>query len=328
MDAFNDMEMRTQDSFRDLESRLGSDGAPGIIWVASFPRSGSTWLRFLLSNAVFGRVRRSSDLARYIPEIHMPGQVQAALDAGTPLLGTLDNPAILVKTHFPYNARHPLRCNTVAALYLVRHPLDVVVSSARFGMHLYSRADYRALFGVDLDDNERFQADLMCALTHGATNWQFLHGWGTWQEHVYGWTKLALQQNSFPVLLVRYEDMRSQPVSSLQRILGFLGVELPAAALAAAVKASSFESLKTMEDKEVTQMVVGEFYFPEGSQRIKEGHRFLFRGEAGSHLSCLTDTQRRLGKLTFGTFLQELYPERGMPSAELDQHGQPDLFDE
>ena len=41
-----------------------------IIWLASYPKSGNTWLRFLLYNYLFGEVRRSGDIARRIPDIH------------------------------------------------------------------------------------------------------------------------------------------------------------------------------------------------------------------------------------------------------------------
>ena len=44
-------------------------GRPGVLWLASFPRSGNTWMRFLLTNLLFKTVNESSQIAGYIDEI-------------------------------------------------------------------------------------------------------------------------------------------------------------------------------------------------------------------------------------------------------------------
>lgn len=41
-----------------------------IIWLGSYPKSGNTWMRFLLANLYFEPVESSAELSSMIPDIH------------------------------------------------------------------------------------------------------------------------------------------------------------------------------------------------------------------------------------------------------------------
>ena len=65
-----------------------------ITWLASYARSGNTWLRFLLHCYYVGRPGSSAEVAAFVPDLHVPGQVEARLakpDGDAPLFA---------KTHF------------------------------------------------------------------------------------------------------------------------------------------------------------------------------------------------------------------------------------
>jgi sulfotransferase family protein len=51
------------------------------------------------------------------------------------------------------------------------------------------------------------------------------------------------------LLLVRYEDLRADPVGELQRIVGFLGGPADEAAIRAAVAFASVENMRSMEER-------------------------------------------------------------------------------
>ena len=69
---------------------------------------------------------------------------------------------------------------------------------------------------------------------------------GTWAGHARAWR----ETDRFPVLALRYEDLKADPRAQLDRMLDFLGLEIPPARRDEAVVASSFESMRALEERE------------------------------------------------------------------------------
>src|SRR5271166_938951 len=88
-----------------------------IIWIASYPKSGNTWVRFLACNLLFGRQVSAAALNALVPDLH---EMQAATDPA---------PRGLLKTHFAYSPDLPCARYTAAAIYVVRNPADVLASN-------------------------------------------------------------------------------------------------------------------------------------------------------------------------------------------------------
>ena len=42
-----------------------------IVWIASYPKSGNTWVRTLVASLIYGEIARSADLMQLIPDIHV-----------------------------------------------------------------------------------------------------------------------------------------------------------------------------------------------------------------------------------------------------------------
>src|SRR5215471_13125543 len=186
-----------------------------ILWLASYPRSGNTWLRAFLHNLLrdppdpYG-INRLQDFtlidsqARWYrpldprPCNELSKEEVAALRPLVHAAMTRAFPdTVFVKTH---NALVEDRgtpmislAHTAGAIYVVRDPLDVAVS-------------YSFHFGVPL-------ADAVAALNRPGNqsvgnqpNFVYERH-GSWSEHVGSWTAL-----SGPALhVVRYEDMVHQP---------------------------------------------------------------------------------------------------------------------
>src|SRR5882757_11182682 len=41
-----------------------------VVWIASYPKSGNTWLRFLICNLAFGPVESAAQLNQLAPDLH------------------------------------------------------------------------------------------------------------------------------------------------------------------------------------------------------------------------------------------------------------------
>ncbi len=84
------------------------------VWIASYPRSGNTWLRFLIGNLLVERIERSIDVATLIPGIHR-------FVTGQHLHGPKRS---FIKTHWAWRSDFPLRGNTESLLTSTRAAIE------------------------------------------------------------------------------------------------------------------------------------------------------------------------------------------------------------
>jgi hypothetical protein len=166
-----------------------------IIWLASYPRSGNTFLRIVL-NSRYGVptyvVYDVDGVARRIgPELmdarHRPTDLRE-MDESRDLY--------FVKTH-------RRRTDERRAICLVRDGRDAVVSWARL------RAEER---------NSTFEEQLPGIIAPAERT-----GTGDWGGNVLSWLALPPSRRS----LVRYEDLIADPAGTVRRALAHLAVDLP-----------------------------------------------------------------------------------------------------
>lgn len=195
----------------------------GMVWIASYPKSGNTWVRFLLVNYLFGPVPESKFVEQVAPYVEMIGQVHLA-----------DGARLLSKTHFPF-VDHPFAGATERSIYIARHPKDVLLSNLDYMRMLggaaatFTDAEYIKSF-IDAGSDPRWKS----------------FGFGTLQEHLVSW----LERHPKPLLTVRYEDLKADTAGELTRILRFLGESPDPARVAAAVARSDFRQMRSMEIRE------------------------------------------------------------------------------
>ena len=185
---------------------------PDDTFIASYPRSGNTWTRFLIANLMHPEQPVTfTNIETLIPD---------ATALSSRALKRVARPR-LIKTHEYFEPRYR------KVIYLVRDPRDVVVSLYNF------RRKYRSV-----DDSypiERYVAE------------RFLPGDldVSWGEHVGSW--LGTRMNHPGFLLVRYEDLLQDPSRELCRLASFLGIAAGAEALTQAIERSSANRLRQLE---------------------------------------------------------------------------------
>ncbi len=195
-----------------------------IVWLSSYPKSGNTWLRFLLHNYLYGIATDSSQVGQRIPDLHRLGNKGLADYDGQ----------VLCKSHFLPSPQHPHLADTRGFIYLVRNPRDV----------LWSALNYKRTLGTLAGDDETFALQFIEQM--GAPDWR-QHGYGSWVEHVTAWTNLAPR---VPHLLLRYEQLKADPEGGLTQALTFLGQAPDPHKVAEAVRSASFDEMKSLEKKE------------------------------------------------------------------------------
>ena len=208
-----------------VKKLLGTDIAernfamyPDDTFLASYPRSGNTWTRFLIANLVHPSVAVSfKNIEQLIPDTS--SQSSRALRR-TP------RPRI-IKTHEYFDHR----CRKV--ICIVRDPRDVVLSYYDF------QRKYR-----HIEDGYPL-ASYVHDFVSGNLNSK---DWGTWGENVASWLYTRGQSKDF--LLLRYEDMMEDPVRELARTAIFLGLDSDPARIEQAVQRSSADRMREMEKRE------------------------------------------------------------------------------
>jgi aryl sulfotransferase len=221
----------------------------GTAWLASYPKSGNTWVRALIHALHNGGIDRMADLGQG----HLGDGMQAV--PGVPMSDLSDTEALQVlrlgwrlaetrtphivprKTHeawIPAPDGHSTRWlpEDVRAIYIVRDPRAVAVSFA----HHLGWSHTQTVEAMSRED-----------MTFRASH--FAHGGFrslSWSGHVRSWTR----QQDIPVMVVRYEDLAAEPQAELGRIAAFMDITASAEQISQAVQDCDFTTFVAREAME------------------------------------------------------------------------------
>ncbi|MBF0305501.1 MAG: sulfotransferase domain-containing protein [Alphaproteobacteria bacterium] len=263
-----------------------------VVSLSAFPKSGVTYLGFLLFHCVFGQ-DHEAELADY--EKTFVIDIHAYPDAPF----ARPEPPHFIKSHYSYRPDRPFVDRTAKAIYLIRHPIDVMMSAWDFGQLV--RADGAP--PGDPTTDPAFRAHLRAWLETGGAGFDFA---GTWVEHVRSW----LGQTDIPVLLVTYGDLVDHPRRELARILAFLDLTISDERQALAIERSSMRAMAQLEDDEVREHREGVFFSPRFAAGFDRGRRFINKGYRDSYRTVLTDEERAMADQRFGAALKAHFSEK------------------
>jgi hypothetical protein len=186
---------------------------PDDVFLVSYPKSGSTWIRFLVANLAFPVTSPDwGNIEQLIPD--PVGMSKRDLER-------MARPRI-IRTHDCFDPRYK------RVIYTVRDPRDVALSQ-----YHYQRK--RKV----LDDNYPFEAFIERFISGEACE----HG--SWKESVGSW--LAARHSEPGFLLLRYEALLSDTPGELARVASFLGISVTAEQISQAVERSSADQMRELE---------------------------------------------------------------------------------
>src|ERR687892_1020072 len=189
---------------------------PDDVVIVSYPKSGSTWLRFIMANLLdnmFSGPHQEIDFLRMqliVPEI--------SLDAcrNGVNFGALPSPRIM-RSHGLYNPRFP------KIVYILRDPRDALVS------YYYHFKKFHNFNGTLL---EFLQSDIRKV---------------EWDQHVNSW--IFQNQSLNNLCIIRYEDMLSNASVEVEKVVHFAGLGFTPADIHRAVEKSDFNQLRKLEQR-------------------------------------------------------------------------------
>jgi len=185
-----------------------------VVFLVSYPKSGNTWLRFLLGNYLTNNTCDFTNAHLVIPDIHLNYECSGSSE--------FNNPKFL-KSHKQFTADYE------KLIYIVRDGRDVAVSYY-FHMQKYGQ----------IDENVPFLKFLQ------GFNSGMLDGCGLWSEHVMSWTGHSKSE----ILVVKYEEVCKDPYTQLRRCLEFADIPIKDDSIASSVEVSSFENMQALERKQ------------------------------------------------------------------------------
>ena len=184
---------------------------PADVFLGSYPRSGTTWSRFVLLEILTGHEGGFDEVNGILHGVGYHATGVPVLPGG----------GRLVATHEQY--RKPYH----KAVYLVRDVRDVILSEFAYTTAL-----------------EFFEGDLDSFIS------QFLlkkvNPFGPWQKHVASWLDSPISDTS-NLLTVHYQDLRKNPLEGFTRIANFLGVESDPALIQRAIEHNTLAKMKEKE---------------------------------------------------------------------------------
>jgi len=223
-----------------------------LVWIASYPRSGNTFMRLLLAN-YFNDDEKDFDINALYDFI--PPDTSTVLweefTQGCPVDSDLARIWALRPQFIEFYRRRAklgdfaglkthtanVTVNGMASfnfrssdriIYIVRHPLDILLS--------YS--DYN---GRDLESAMEIMCRSGVCVSQGSIGGLELRG--SWPEHVSSW----IDAPPCPLLLIRYEELLHSTAETLRAILAFLGAPIIERRLERAAEASRFDRLREQE---------------------------------------------------------------------------------
>ena len=224
-----------------------------IIWLASYPKSGNTWTRVFLANYLlntdaplsinqihrFGlgdsipqmyRIVGGADID--LTDIHLTTRLRDKV-----LRGIVNNNADVnfVKTHNFRGSLYGIELippkYTRSAVYIMRNPLDAVLSYAKH----YNQTIEEATESFSRSDN-----------VNGPDETSVLQYLGSWSDHVNSWTSFS----PYPTCILKYEDLLINPEEGFSKLVELVGLPVDEERLKKAIKFSSFKELSSQEGKD------------------------------------------------------------------------------
>lgn len=225
-----------------------------IVWLASYPKSGNTWFRVFLSNLLskenhpvdinnlyatpIASNRELFDEATGLSSSDLtPDEIDNLRPGVYEYAAQNSNEILFQKVHDAWlrtASGEPMFSGKVtkSVVYFIRNPLDVAVS---FSNHLSKSLQST----VKIMANDAYSFGSTSNQLHLQLRQRLL----TWSNHVKSW----VDESNLPIIVLRYEDMKSDTFATFTKALKFLDIKATDNEI---LKAIGYSDIKEMQKQE------------------------------------------------------------------------------
>jgi len=275
-----------------------------IVWIASYPKSGNTWVRSLLSAYLYSEDGIFNfDLLKkidqfpskkffdfFLKDLNDIKKVSDHWIAAQDRLNLVNDGTIFLKTHNALctfeNNHFTNRNNTKAAIYIVRDPRNVITSLCNH-------------YDMDIEESFNFLTDRDISLVARKLHNDVITIIGDWSNNYQSWRKLKFA----PILIIKYEDLIIDTKKIFLSILNFLKNFMD-------IKIEENKILKTIESCNFDRLSKNEQIegFAESAYSEKKGKKlnFFYLGKKNNWKNLLNPKIEKKIRKTFEKQMKEL----------------------
>jgi len=191
------------------------------VFIIAHPRSGSTWLRTMLTNIMQPEANSNPDVFNRLIPSPSVRSIQNIRD-----IWFLPSPRILT-SHSSYLPGLP------KVVYLVRDGRDVLVSYYHYVIYRQSRLKGADVLGIDF-------SEFFKRYYHG--HYRYI-----WYLHVESWLVRGKKSLGDRMLVVRFEDMKKDPQAVVSEVARFAHLSASPELVASAVQKADLENMRKVE---------------------------------------------------------------------------------
>tara|TARA_B110000211_G_C13960614_1_gene500401 strand:+ start:119 stop:976 length:858 start_codon:yes stop_codon:yes gene_type:complete len=201
-----------------------------IFWIASYPKSGNTWLRTLISAYYYSKdgfynqsllknIRQFPEKSHYVSFEYNSSEITDTTRLWIKAQEKIneDKKIRFFKTHNIFgsvnNCKFTNKQNSIACIYIVRDPRNVVTSLKNH----YELDDEKALKWMT--NNKHFIYDVGKVKESGYGDFQFI---SSWEMNYKSWKN----QKEIPVKIIRYEDLLKETYTVFTDVIEFINKTL------------------------------------------------------------------------------------------------------
>ena len=226
-----------------------------IIWIASYPKSGNTYLRSFISSYYFSK-KGKFDFDLLLNILQFPSlkfskkNLYSDIEASQNWIYNQNQyfggkKLNFLKTHNSLNEfkgnKFTTNDQTIGAIYIVRDPRNLITSLT----HHYSLT-YEEAYNKLMNKNENL---LEKTNDNDHSNFTFL---GSWSEHYRSWKNCK----DFKTLFIKYEDIEYEKYDTFKKIILFINniskkeTKIDEKKLINSINSTNFNNLKNKEENE------------------------------------------------------------------------------
>ena len=255
-----------------------------IIWIASYPKSGNTLIRAILTSLIFSEdgivdfknLHRISNFSNGFFFKKFISSYENILETSKYWIKAQEelNKNKKLKFFKTHNAFCTINgnaftneVNTAGCIYVVRDPRDVVVSASKY-------------YDLSHDETKNNMFNEKMDLINNMKGSPFNTFLGSWPNHYNSWTK-----NCKNVLLIKYENLIENKENEIRRIISFLNkfvkISFDEKKIINCIESSSFQNMKIMDQNGL---------FPKNSKDFKRNEiPFFTSGKKGNWRGVLEE---------------------------------------
>ena len=230
-----------------------------IFWIASYPKSGNTWLRTLISSYYYSddgiysenlikRIRQfpekmhftdfdyNQNIVTDTSRFWIKAQEKINKDNKLKFFKTHNAFGALNNNHFTDNK------NSIGVIYIIRDPRNVITSL----MNHYELDNEQAIKWMTNEKNYIY--DVINFDEDGYSDFQFISSWNT---NYKSW----LLQKKIPIKFIKYEDLLNQTFTVFKDVINFINIttrnneKIKIDKLKNSINTTFFDKLQDMEKK-------------------------------------------------------------------------------